>query len=206
MALGARSLTFHGLRAMRDRRAWTVGARCCRHPSCGRSGTRPWRARMWWRCLTPRRGSAKQTIRLAGPQSAWLIFAPLGIYYCILTILYSPHSPRDAVTITRTFADATTVIDLSISLPRSADEPAYLRPSPPYVRSTVKCVSRVSSPFSRSNTHDLTPGQYSRGASSTSRRRQRQWYLPQHHLQLRRASKARGRTCLYPLHANPRCR
>ena len=47
-------------------------------------------------------------------------------------------SPRDAVTISRTFNDATTLIDISTSLPRSPDEPAYLRPSPPYVRSDVK--------------------------------------------------------------------
>jgi hypothetical protein len=48
------------------------------------------------------------------------------------------NSPRDAVTISRTFNDATTIIDVSTSLPRSPDEPAYLRPSPPYVRSNVK--------------------------------------------------------------------
>ncbi|KAF8273143.1 hypothetical protein EI94DRAFT_1769431 [Lactarius quietus] len=49
-----------------------------------------------------------------------------------------PANPRDAVTISRTFNDATTIIDVSTSLPRSPDEPAYLRPSPPYVRSNVK--------------------------------------------------------------------
>ncbi|CAL1714035.1 unnamed protein product [Somion occarium] len=48
-----------------------------------------------------------------------------------------PASPRDAVTISRTFNDATTLIDISTSLPRSPNEPAYLRPSPPYVRSEV---------------------------------------------------------------------
>ncbi|KAH9941967.1 hypothetical protein B0H21DRAFT_824300 [Amylocystis lapponica] len=48
-----------------------------------------------------------------------------------------PANPRDAVTISRTFNDATTLIDISTSLPRSPDEPAYLRPSPPYVRSEV---------------------------------------------------------------------
>ncbi|KAI0251479.1 hypothetical protein BJV78DRAFT_1361613 [Lactifluus subvellereus] len=45
---------------------------------------------------------------------------------------------KDAVTISRTFNDTTTIIDVSTSLPRSPDEPAYLRPSPPYVRSYVK--------------------------------------------------------------------
>ncbi|KAF8159312.1 hypothetical protein B0H34DRAFT_398668 [Crassisporium funariophilum] len=49
-----------------------------------------------------------------------------------------PANPRDAVTISRSFSDATTLIDISTSLPRSPDEPAYLRPSPPYVRSHVK--------------------------------------------------------------------
>ncbi|KAI0091452.1 hypothetical protein BDY19DRAFT_930564 [Irpex rosettiformis] len=48
-----------------------------------------------------------------------------------------PASPRDAVTISRTFNDASTLIDITTSLPRSPDEPAYLRPSPPYVRSEV---------------------------------------------------------------------
>ncbi|KAI0701152.1 hypothetical protein C8T65DRAFT_656889 [Cerioporus squamosus] len=48
-----------------------------------------------------------------------------------------PANPRDAVTISRTFNDATTLIDISTSLPRSPDEPTYLRPSPPYVRSDV---------------------------------------------------------------------
>lgn len=49
-----------------------------------------------------------------------------------------PANPRDAVTISRSFHDPTTVIDISTSLPRSPDEPAYLRPSPPFVRSHVK--------------------------------------------------------------------
>ncbi|KAG5643062.1 hypothetical protein DXG03_001619 [Asterophora parasitica] len=48
-----------------------------------------------------------------------------------------PANPRDAVTICRSFHDATTLIDITTSLPRSPDEPAYLRPSPPFVRSHV---------------------------------------------------------------------
>ena len=47
-------------------------------------------------------------------------------------------SPRDAITISRSFSDTNTFIDISTSLPRSPDEPAYLRPSPPFVRSHVK--------------------------------------------------------------------
>lgn len=39
--------------------------------------------------------------------------------------------------ISRLYQDASTIIDISTSLPRSSDEPAYLRPSPPYVRSNV---------------------------------------------------------------------
>ncbi|CAE6427256.1 unnamed protein product, partial [Rhizoctonia solani] len=49
-----------------------------------------------------------------------------------------PANPRDAITISRTLHDASTIIDISTSLPRSPDEPAYLRPSPPYVRSHVQ--------------------------------------------------------------------
>ena len=52
-------------------------------------------------------------------------------------LLQRSPSPRDSVTISRTFNDATTLIDISTSLPRSPDEPTYLRPSPPYVRSDV---------------------------------------------------------------------
>jgi hypothetical protein len=47
------------------------------------------------------------------------------------------ESPRDAVTISRLIHDPSTVIDITTSLPRSPDEPAYLRPSPPFVRSHV---------------------------------------------------------------------
>ncbi|KAJ3774493.1 hypothetical protein FB446DRAFT_728658 [Lentinula raphanica] len=52
-----------------------------------------------------------------------------------------PASPRDAVTISRTLHDGSTIVDISTSLPRSSDEPAYLRPSPPYVRSTIKLLA-----------------------------------------------------------------
>lgn len=50
-----------------------------------------------------------------------------------------PASPRDAVMISRTRLASDAVVDISTSLPRSTDEPAYLRPSPPYVRSSVAC-------------------------------------------------------------------
>lgn len=46
-------------------------------------------------------------------------------------------SPRDSITISRAFHDTNTLVHIATSLPRSADEPAYLRPSPPYVRSHV---------------------------------------------------------------------
>ncbi|CAA7265186.1 unnamed protein product [Cyclocybe aegerita] len=48
-----------------------------------------------------------------------------------------PANPRDSVTISRAFHDNTTLIDITTSLPRSPDEPAFLRPSPPFVRSHV---------------------------------------------------------------------
>ncbi|KZT41749.1 hypothetical protein SISSUDRAFT_1000411 [Sistotremastrum suecicum HHB10207 ss-3] len=48
-----------------------------------------------------------------------------------------PANPRDAITISRAFNDSTTLITISTSLPRSRQEPAYLRPSPPYVRSHI---------------------------------------------------------------------
>lgn len=48
-----------------------------------------------------------------------------------------PASPRDAICISRSISDGNTLIDVSTSLPRSADAPAYLRPAPPYVRSHV---------------------------------------------------------------------
>ncbi|KAN0063733.1 hypothetical protein ACQY0O_003783 [Thecaphora frezii] len=48
-----------------------------------------------------------------------------------------PASPRDAIIISRTLSDDSTLIDVSTSLPRSPDAPAYLRPAPPCVRSHV---------------------------------------------------------------------
>jgi hypothetical protein len=72
-------------------------------------------------------------------------------------------SPRDAVTISRTFNDATTIIDVTTSLPRSPDEPAYLRPSPPYVRSNVK---REDAPQSIESIGLIISMQYSLGVSS----------------------------------------
>ncbi|KAF5338035.1 hypothetical protein D9758_014260 [Tetrapyrgos nigripes] len=72
-----------------------------------------------------------------------------------------PANPRDTVTISRTTHDATTVIDLSTSLPRSADEPAYLRPSPPYVRSNVSlfawCIQHLKPPPSPPNSGEPSP-------------------------------------------------
>ena len=55
-----------------------------------------------------------------------------------LVLLTTFSSPRDSVTIARAFYDTTTLIDITTSLPRSPDEPAYLRPSPPFVRSNVQ--------------------------------------------------------------------
>ncbi|GHJ89029.1 hypothetical protein NliqN6_5431 [Naganishia liquefaciens] len=52
-----------------------------------------------------------------------------------------PSSPRDAITIARTYEDDSSLIDISTSLPRMPDEPAYLRPAPPYVRSAIKLLA-----------------------------------------------------------------
>ncbi|KAM0750413.1 hypothetical protein T439DRAFT_302437 [Meredithblackwellia eburnea MCA 4105] len=48
-----------------------------------------------------------------------------------------PASPRDTVTIHRVLSDQQTVVSIATSLPRSKDEPAFLRPAPPFVRSQV---------------------------------------------------------------------
>lgn len=49
-----------------------------------------------------------------------------------------PASNRDAIGICRSMSDGSnTMVSVSTSLPRSADAPSYLRPSPPYVRSHV---------------------------------------------------------------------
>jgi hypothetical protein len=48
-----------------------------------------------------------------------------------------PASHRDAITISRNMMEGQTLMDVSTSLPRSPDAPAYLRPAPPYVRSHV---------------------------------------------------------------------
>ncbi|KAH8794593.1 hypothetical protein DL96DRAFT_1650631 [Flagelloscypha sp. PMI_526] len=71
-----------------------------------------------------------------------------------------PANPRDTVTISRTVDDPTTLIDVSTSLPRSPDEPAYLRPSPPFVRSNVAlfawCVQHLPSPSNNTTAESST--------------------------------------------------
>ena len=66
------------------------------------------------------------------------------------------YSPRDTVTISRTFSDAQTVIHIATSLPRSPDEPAFLRSAPPYVRSHVHLLAWIiqfpSNPVHESST------------------------------------------------------
>lgn len=86
----------------------------------------------------------ERNIRSDGPPSKWDVFFVTALRNLPAT------SPRDAVTISRLFNDTSTIIDISTSLPRSPDEPAYLRPSPPYVRSNVTCKHSYSStPFHR---------------------------------------------------------
>ncbi|KAI9632439.1 uncharacterized protein MKK02DRAFT_30252 [Dioszegia hungarica] len=48
-----------------------------------------------------------------------------------------PSSPRDTVTLGKTFVDPYTLIDISTSVPRTRNEPPYLRPAPPHVRAHV---------------------------------------------------------------------
>ncbi|GAA5912386.1 START domain-containing protein [Sporobolomyces salmoneus] len=55
-----------------------------------------------------------------------------------------PASPRDTITISKTTSSSSRyLIDCSTSLPRFADEPSFLRPSPPYVRSHVNLYAWV---------------------------------------------------------------
>ncbi|CCM01330.1 uncharacterized protein FIBRA_03379 [Fibroporia radiculosa] len=65
-----------------------------------------------------------------------------------------PANPRDAVIVSRSFNDSTTLVDISTSLPRSPDAPVFIRPSPPYVRSEVAlfawCVQLINDPLSPS--------------------------------------------------------
>ena len=80
---------------------------------------------------------SKTNYTLGWPAKCVLIIFII-IFIIISDILTSSSSPRDAITISRSFSDTTTFIDISTSLPRSPDEPSYLRPSPPFVRSHVK--------------------------------------------------------------------
>lgn len=64
-----------------------------------------------------------------------------GLHFVLSTLaslLLCLTSPRDAITIARTYEDFSSLIDISTSLPRLPNEPAYLRPAPPYVRASVK--------------------------------------------------------------------
>lgn len=48
-----------------------------------------------------------------------------------------PASPRDTVLLTHTVRDDKRVLHLATSVPRTADAPSYLRPSPPYIRTQI---------------------------------------------------------------------
>ncbi|KAF8746771.1 START domain [Rhizoctonia solani] len=65
-----------------------------------------------------------------------------------------PANPRDAITVSRTVHDASTIIDISTSLPRSPEEPAYLRPSPPM--SDPMCIHDLRNAFSLSSSSPST--------------------------------------------------
>ena len=48
-----------------------------------------------------------------------------------------PASPRDAVLLAHTVRDDKRVLHVATSVPRTADAPSYLRPSPPYIRTQI---------------------------------------------------------------------
>lgn len=48
-----------------------------------------------------------------------------------------PASPRDAVVLAHQRQDASTLLHIATSVPRSNDAPSYLRPAPPYVRAHI---------------------------------------------------------------------
>ncbi|KAJ9112079.1 hypothetical protein QFC22_006378 [Naganishia vaughanmartiniae] len=65
-------------------------------------------------------------------------------------------NPRDAITISRTYEDSASLIEITTSLPRMTDEPAYLRPKPPYVRSTINLLAwcvQIQKPAATTTTH-----------------------------------------------------
>lgn len=101
------------------------------HPKLGKNGIIRSRQTKSLKCLIRRRELLRQSLLLDGLQSE--------LSYVVDTYLTSNFSPRDSITMSRTFGDSNALIDITTSVPRSSDEPGYLRPSPPYVRSQVKC-------------------------------------------------------------------
>lgn len=69
-----------------------------------------------------------------------------------------PSSPRDSITIQRTYVDEDALICVATSLPRSKWEPSYLKPCPPYVRAHVNIVAWHVQ-FLPSHHHQLAPNQ-----------------------------------------------
>ncbi|GAA5942051.1 uncharacterized protein JCM15063_004284 [Sporobolomyces koalae] len=81
-----------------------------------------------------------------------------------------PASPKDTVTISKTIPSSSDfLIQVASSLPRFADEPSFLRPSPPYVRSHVNIQAWVFHivpspttlpPTAKRSTHHLRVSMY----------------------------------------------
>ncbi len=68
-------------------------------------------------------------------------------------------SPRDAITISKTFCDGQNLVLVSTSLPRSPNEPAYLRPAPPYVRANIGILAwHIQTIPTTILSGDVTPG------------------------------------------------
>lgn len=79
------------------------------------------------------------------------------------------NSPRDTITISKTFSDETTLIDISTSLPRTPDEPAFLRPAPPFVRSHVHLLAWCVQALPASSPTDGTVSSSSTTASAAGK-------------------------------------
>lgn len=114
-------------------------------------------------CPTSTRGSAGLVIALAGRQSEPSLESESAATALVLTSQTFLGSPRDTITISKTFCDGHSLIWVSTSLPRSSNEPPHLRPAPPYVRAHMALqafhIQCLPTPSSLGGTDgDVTPG------------------------------------------------
>jgi hypothetical protein len=108
--------------------------------------------------LHPCRLATRQSLSRLSYVNLEPLYSSTNLYFGAATY----DSPRDAITIARTYSDSSSLIDISTSLPRLPNEPAYLRPAPPYVRASVKlqawCV-QIQKPSSSAGRADRQPGE-----------------------------------------------